>query len=202
MSIELQRPPQARQPVQVSGNVTTAVLVATAAADDGGPAAGLPWEGGTVLDRLLAQMAELGLQSIHVLTRPEFEDVLRPVAERGGATLHICAGASEDLAQIAELARTASGGFVVALAETIVQRGALEGLLASPGLVSGVLGGSMAQREVLEDTLIYALASSGQNERAAEVLDRRLSRRHSPLDARRRAALMPAAVDGSGGTAT
>ena len=130
--------------MQVSGNVTTAVLVATAAADDGGPAAGLPWDGGTVLDRLLAQIAELGLQSIHVLTRPEFEDALRPVAERGGATFHVCADASEDLGQIAELARAATGGFVVALAETIVQRGALEGLLASPGLVSGVLGGSMA----------------------------------------------------------
>ena len=65
---------------------------------------------------------------------------------------------------------------------------------------TGVLGGSMAQREVLEDTLIYALAQSGQGERAAEVLDRRLSRRQSPLDSRRRAALTSAAVDGSGGT--
>ena len=66
---------------------------------------------------------------------------------------------------------------------------------------TGVLGGSAAQREVLEDTLVYALARSGQGERAAEVLDQRLSRRKSPLDARRRAALMPATVDGSG-TAT
>ena len=67
---------------------------------------------------------------------------------------------------------------------------------------TGVLGGSMAQREVLEDTLVYALAQSGQGERAAEILDTRLSRRQSPLDARRRAALTPAAVDGSGGTTT
>ena len=66
---------------------------------------------------------------------------------------------------------------------------------------TGVLGGSAAQREVLEDTLVYALARSGQGERAAAVLDQRLSRRTSPLDARRRAALMPATVDGSG-TAT
>jgi uncharacterized NAD(P)/FAD-binding protein YdhS len=58
---------------------------------------------------------------------------------------------------------------------------------------TGVLGGSAAQREVLEDTLVYALARSGQGERAAEVLDQRLSRRSSPLDARRRAALAPAA---------
>ena len=62
---------------------------------------------------------------------------------------------------------------------------------------TSVLGGSAAQREVLEDTWIYALARSGQGERAAAVLDRRLSRRHSPLDARRRAAIVPAAVDES-----
>jgi hypothetical protein len=67
---------------------------------------------------------------------------------------------------------------------------------------AGVFGGSMAQREVLEDTLVYALARSGQGERAAEVLDRRLSRRASALDARRRAALDLTAVEGSGGTAT
>ena len=54
---------------------------------------------------------------------------------------------------------------------------------------AGALGGSAAQREVLEDTLVYALAEAGRTERAAEVLDRRLSRRESPLDARRRAAL-------------
>jgi uncharacterized NAD(P)/FAD-binding protein YdhS len=67
---------------------------------------------------------------------------------------------------------------------------------------AGVFGGSMAQREVLEDTLVYALARSGQGERAAEVLDRRLSRRASALDARRRAALDLTSVEGSGGTAT
>ncbi len=52
------------------------------------------------------------------------------------------------------------------------------------------LGGSAAQREVLEDTLVYALAQAGRTERAAQVLDRRLSRRDSPLDARRRTALV------------
>ena len=51
------------------------------------------------------------------------------------------------------------------------------------------LGGSAAQREVLEDTLVHALARSGQGERAAAVLERRLGRRTSPLDARRRAGL-------------
>jgi hypothetical protein len=63
----------------------------------------------------------------------------------------------------------------------------------------GVLGGSAAQRDVLEDTLVYALARSGQYDRAAEVLDTRLSRRHSPLDARRRASLSVARAQGMGG---
>jgi uncharacterized NAD(P)/FAD-binding protein YdhS/tetratricopeptide (TPR) repeat protein len=50
----------------------------------------------------------------------------------------------------------------------------------------GVLGGSAAQREVLQDTLVHALAHSGQADRAAKVLDDRLDRRPSPLDAHRR----------------
>src|SRR5918996_1572944 len=133
MATELQSPPQRRPPVQLSGNITTAVLVATAAADDGGPAAALPWEGGTLLDRLLTQMAELGLRDIHVVTRPQFEDRLRASAESAGARLHVCAGPSEDLAEIADLADGATGGFVVALADLVVHQGALEGVLASPG---------------------------------------------------------------------
>jgi hypothetical protein len=126
--------------VQLSGNVTTAVLVATAAADNGGPAAALPWDGGTLLDRLLRQVAELGFEDVHVITRPQFEETLRIPGERGGATVHVCAGPSEDLAAIADMADGASGGFVVALADVVVDRGALEGLLASPGIATGVLG--------------------------------------------------------------
>ena len=52
-----------------------------------------------------------------------------------------------------------------------------------------VLGGSAAQREVLQDTLVFALARSGQGDRAAAVLDERLSRRDSALDVQRRAAV-------------
>ena len=52
------------------------------------------------------------------------------------------------------------------------------------------LGGSKAQRGVVEDTLVHALAMAGRNQEAADVLDARLSRRASPLDARRRAQLV------------
>ncbi len=54
------------------------------------------------------------------------------------------------------------------------------------------LGGSAAQREVLQDTLVLALARSGRGSRAAAVLDARLDRRPSPLDSRRRAGLASA----------
>ena len=47
------------------------------------------------------------------------------------------------------------------------------------------LGGSKAQREVVEDTLVHALAMAGRNAEAAALLDQRLSRRASALDARR-----------------
>src|SRR5688572_20474913 len=140
MTTELQSPPLRRPPVQLSGNVTTAVLVATAAADDGGAAAALPWGSGIVLDRLLQQVTELGFEDVHVITRPQFEETLRASAGQGGAMLHVCAGPSEDLAVVAEMADGASGGFVVAQADVIVHRGALEGLLASPGIATGVLG--------------------------------------------------------------
>jgi hypothetical protein len=53
------------------------------------------------------------------------------------------------------------------------------------------LGGSRAQREVVEDTLVHALAMAGRTTEAAGLLDVRLSRRASALDARRLAALSP-----------
>lgn len=51
------------------------------------------------------------------------------------------------------------------------------------------LGGSRAQREVVEDTLVHVLAMAGRTTEAADLLDQRLSRRSSALDARRRAAV-------------
>jgi uncharacterized NAD(P)/FAD-binding protein YdhS len=53
-----------------------------------------------------------------------------------------------------------------------------------PGLPR--VGGSAAQREIVEETLLYCLVSDGQAERARALLDGRLDRRSSPLDQRRR----------------
>jgi hypothetical protein len=46
------------------------------------------------------------------------------------------------------------------------------------------LGGSHAQREIIEDTLIIALMKSGELPQARNMLDRRLHRRPSPRDTR------------------
>ncbi len=46
------------------------------------------------------------------------------------------------------------------------------------------IGGSHAQREIIEDTFIGALMRSGQLDHAHRLLDRRLHRRPSPRDAR------------------
>ncbi len=54
------------------------------------------------------------------------------------------------------------------------------------------LGGSAAQREVIAETQVFALTRAGQTDRAAHLLDARLNRRHSPLDARRLVALRAA----------
>jgi len=51
------------------------------------------------------------------------------------------------------------------------------------------IGGSHAQRQMIEDTLLIALMKSGEAAKARDLLDRRLHRRPSPRDARWRAAV-------------
>jgi hypothetical protein len=46
------------------------------------------------------------------------------------------------------------------------------------------IGGSGAQREIVEDTLLVALMRSGEADKARALLDKRLHRRPSPRDAR------------------
>ncbi len=58
---------------------------------------------------------------------------------------------------------------------------------ALPTLVT--IGGSAAQRDVIEETLIFCLVNDGLIEQAVELLDERLDRRPSPLDRRRATAL-------------
>ncbi|NUP45576.1 MAG: lycopene cyclase [Streptomyces sp.] len=51
------------------------------------------------------------------------------------------------------------------------------------------VGGSAAQREVVEETLLYALVSAGRCEAARRLLDARLERKEAPRDRRMRAGL-------------
>lgn len=70
------------------------------------------------------------------------------------------------------------------------------------GRLSGVtwrLGGSDAQREILEETRVCALLRAGRYDEARELIDRRLDRRPSPRDAHWRLACGPASpLPGSG----
>jgi hypothetical protein len=50
--------------------------------------------------------------------------------------------------------------------------------------IEGV-GASKAQSDVVEDTIVHALAMSGQTEAAIGLLEARLARRASPLDTER-----------------
>ena len=68
--------------------------------------------------------------------------------------------------------------------------------LAALGPSIGRLGGSDAQREIIEETRIAALLRAGRLDEARRLLDARLDRRRSPRDERWRAACRPSPVTG------
>jgi hypothetical protein len=57
---------------------------------------------------------------------------------------------------------------------------ATDGLLTLPGVE--LLGGSAAQREVVQDTLVHSAIAAGNPQLARRILDERLDRRDSPRD--------------------
>src|SRR4051794_8750964 len=124
---------------------SSAVLVATAALVDGAPAALQPWEGETLLARLVGQFASLGIAQLHVLTRPAWADAIRAAAD--GAELHACDAPADDLRAIGRIAEGAPGPLVVAYADVVTQREVLAGLLQEPRIRTGVLttGGTVAR---------------------------------------------------------
>jgi phosphatidylglycerophosphate synthase len=113
------------------------VVLATAPAA-GRPAAALPWEGTTVLRRLLDQLASLGVHTAHVVTRPAWEAEVRAAA--GDAPRVVSSpDAAGDVRAVAEAVRGADGGVVVAYGDIVTHREALAGLLADPRVPTGVL---------------------------------------------------------------
>lgn len=116
----------------------------------------------------------------------------------------IALGAAGDAARLRDLAahcRRSRDGVLRGTVATLCQ--ALEATVESrwsdaATLIEDVLpvlarvGGSAAQREVVEETLLIALVNAGHQDRATRILDERLHRRPSPLDQRRRCSLDPA----------
>ena len=105
-------------------------MLATAPAADGGCAALLPWDGGTVLGRLLGQLAGLGVADVRVLTRPAWDGRVREAA--AGRAVSACAGAGGDLRAIAGAAGGAGGAIVVVAGDVVTQREALAGAARRP----------------------------------------------------------------------
>jgi Family of unknown function (DUF5941)/CDP-alcohol phosphatidyltransferase len=121
--------------------VDAAVLLATAPAAEGGPAALLPWRDRTLLARLLGQLADLGVPRAVVITRPAWEQDVR-TALGNGVDVLVSPDVAADLGVLAEVA-TASGdgGIVAAYADIVTHGAALAGLLADPRVTTGVLSG-------------------------------------------------------------
>jgi Family of unknown function (DUF5941)/CDP-alcohol phosphatidyltransferase len=132
-----------RRTVPVSPG-SAVVLMATATAADGGLAALQPWEGESLLTRLAGQFTSLGIEHVHVLTRPAWADAIRAAAD---VRVHVGEGPADDLRAIAAIAGEADGPLVVAYGDIVTQREVLAGLLAEPRIRTGVLttGGKAAR---------------------------------------------------------
>jgi Family of unknown function (DUF5941)/CDP-alcohol phosphatidyltransferase len=127
------------------------VLLATARSADSGPAALLPWGEGTLLGRLVDQLAALGVPRAIVLTRPAWEADVRAALEprrAGDAAVSIthevraAPSLAADLEVVAELAGAGGeGGLVVMYGDMVTHGEALAGLLADPRVATGVLAG-------------------------------------------------------------
>jgi tetratricopeptide (TPR) repeat protein len=89
---------------------------------------------------------------------------------------------------------TTLAGLCEGLAAVVEQRWDRAADLLAPLLPRlGPLGGSAAQREVVEETLLHALARAGRNDEAARLLSARLDRRPAALDRNR---ILELAVNG------
>ncbi|MEU8523882.1 FAD/NAD(P)-binding protein [Streptomyces sp. NPDC048577] len=104
--------------------------------------------------------------------------------------------AAGDLPALRRLRTHAAGADAVQREVVVPLCGALEAVLeerwtAAVRELRAVLpslrrvGGSAAQREVVEETLLYAMVEAGHSDTARVLLEERLDRRESPLDRRR-----------------
>jgi phosphatidylglycerophosphate synthase len=120
---------------------TTAILLATAATDDGGPVAALPFLGSTLLGHLVGQIETLGVARIVLITRPGLRAACEGALGRLPDHVEIVSSddASDDLRCIADVAERTTGRIIVSLADIATHREALAGLLADPRILTGIL---------------------------------------------------------------
>jgi hypothetical protein len=133
----------ARRPAPIAPG-SAAVLVATVPAAGGDAAALQPWEGTTLLARLAGQLASLGIEQVHVITRPAWTEAIGAAAD---VQVHASADPADDLRTIGRVAAGGDGPLVVAYADVVTQREVLAGLLAEPRIATGILstGGTAAR---------------------------------------------------------
>ncbi|MGW2783796.1 FAD/NAD(P)-binding protein [Streptomyces populi] len=128
------------------------------------------------------------------------ETVERPATAFTALHAAVALTAAGDLAALRRLRDHAAGADAVQREVVVPLCEALAALVeerfdeAARGLdallpVLGRVGGSAAQREVVEETLLYALVAAGRCEAARRLLDTRLDRGHAPRDRRLLAAL-------------
>ena len=119
----------------------TAILLATAGDSAGSPAAAQPWEGTTLVERLVAQLGQLGAVEAHVITRPRWEPQLQSALSGASVAMHLvaCDDLAGDLRAVAAITAAGDGPLVIANADLLTQGEALAGLLADPRIATGVL---------------------------------------------------------------
>ena len=120
---------------------TSTLLLATTASAHGGPAAALPFEGSTILARLLEQLASLGAQDTWIVTRRAWRPAVEAAADPAtrGVTIVESDDVADDLRALADVARRVDGRLVIGDAHVVTQREALARLLADPRDTSAAL---------------------------------------------------------------
>jgi phosphatidylglycerophosphate synthase len=120
---------------------TAALLFATTATTDGGPAAALRVLGTTVLTRLLGQLESLGVGPVWIVTRPAWNAIVEEAVTESGfdATVVSSDNLGNDLRLTAEIAGGNPSPLLIGNAHLLAHREALVGLLVDPRAGSGVL---------------------------------------------------------------
>ena len=133
-------PGAATIPAAQPAGIGLAVVLATAPASDGRPAALLPFQDGTVVGRLVEQLAGLGAPAPLVITRPGFEAPVRQ-AVGPAADVRVSGSVADDLRLIAHAARAGAGQVLVTAGDIVTHTDALESLIANPHAGTRILAG-------------------------------------------------------------